>query len=180
MWIMVGNNNPFCANSRRGQMKIMQMMFMIVGVVLFFVLVGLFFLRVSFSNLHSGARELAKEQAISSMKTIAEMPELSYDARNPMMLDEDKLTAMSGGLGENYTDFFPVASVEVYKIYPVFSKVIKCPAANCNYYDVYDSGQQEVTKLSSYVSICKKLKEFGSVYDKCALGKIVIGVKNEK
>lgn len=168
MWNVVG---------RLGQMKIMQMSFMIIGVFLFFALAGLFFLNVSLRGISGGAEELAREQAISSLESIAAMPELSYDARTTVALDEDKLRIMAGGFGDSYGDFWPIASLEVYKVYPAFDSVVECPAAECNYYDIYDSGQENIEKFSAYVSICKRVKEFGSVYDRCEIGKIVAGVK---
>ncbi len=178
--MVISNQSMKKYSAKKGQMKIMQMMFMIIGVFLFFVLVGLFFLRVTFGDIHSTASELAKEQAISSIKTISAMPELDYDSRKAMALDEDKLMVMASGLGNDYENFLPVASIEVYKIYPIFDKVISCPAPNCNYYEIYNSGQKDITKVSSYVSICKKLKEFGTIYTKCEVGKIVIGVKKNE
>ena len=162
---------------KRGQMKIMQMAFMIIGVFFFFVLVGLFFLNFMIGDVQSGAYELQKRQAISSLEMIAGMNELSLDSRESMMLDEDKLMVMSGGLGDGYEDFWPVASLRVYKVYPTFSEEKKCPGIDCNYYDIYDSGQVDVVTYSSFVSICKRVKEFGHIYDKCEIGKIVAGVK---
>jgi hypothetical protein len=165
---------------RLGQMKIMQMSFMIIGVFLFFALAGLFFLNISLKDIRGGASDLAREQAISSLEIIAGMPELNYDARASMTVDEDKLRIMSGGLGATYGEFWPIASLEVYKVYPAFDEVVKCPASDCNYYEIYDSGQTNIEKFSSYVSICKRVKEFGSVYDRCEIGKIVAGVKKRE
>lgn len=161
---------------RLGQMKIMQMSFMIIGVFLFFVLAGLFFLNISLKDVRGDASNLAREQAISSLSIIAAMPELNYDARASMTVDEDKLRVMSGGFGDKYAEFWPIASLEVYKVYPSFSSVVECPAPDCNYYEVYDSGQTNVEKFSSYVSICERVSEFGSTYDRCEIGKIVAGV----
>jgi len=164
-------------NSKDGQMKIMQMAFMIIAVFFFFVLVGLFVLGVAFKDVAKSSDDLKKEQAISSLEVIASMSEFSFDSRESMMLDEDKLMIMSGGEGEDYSDFFPVASLRVYKIYPAFEKEVKCPAVNCNYYDIYsDSGSENSLTYSSFVSICKRVKNFGSVYDSCEIGKIVVGV----
>lgn len=163
--------------NEKGQMKIMQMSFMIIGVFFFFILVGLFVLGIMFKDIRGGADDLTKDQAISSLEIIAAMPEFSYGARDAMTIDEDKLRVMSGNFGLNYEELLPIASLEVYKVYPKFDKVVKCPLANCNYYDIYDSEQGDVEKVSSYVSICKRVKEFGSVYDKCEVGKIVVGMK---
>ncbi len=161
----------------KGQMKIMQMSFMIIGVFLFFILVGLFFFRITLKDVRSGADSLAKEEAISSIMVIADMPELNYGSRESMVIDEDKLRVLAGGFSEKYGGFWPIASLEVYKVYPSFDSVIECPSSGCNYYNIYDSGQSDVEKFSSYVSICKRVKEFGKVYDSCSIGKLVIGVK---
>ena len=91
-------------------------------------------------------------------------------------IDEDKLTIMSGTLGSHYSEFWPVASVKVYKIYPKFNELVKCPALDCNYFEVYDNGQESVKTYSTYVSVCKKIKETGYVYDRCEVGKLVVGV----
>jgi hypothetical protein len=161
----------------KGQMKIMQMAFMIIGVFFFFVLVGLFVLGIMMKDISGGAEELAREEAISSLKTIAALPELSYDSRNSMTVDEDKLRVLAGGFGNTMDEFWPIASIEVYKVYPAFSSVVACPANNCNYYNVYDSGQRNIQKVSSYVSICRRVRELGSTYDRCEIGKISVGMK---
>lgn len=158
-------------------MKIMQMAFMIMGVFFFFILVGLFFITITFKDIRNSAGDLATEEAISSLKIISSTSELNYNSRYAMSVDEDKLKVLASGKGEDYEKFWPVASLEVYKVYPQFSEVIPCPASDCNYYKVYDSGQKNVQKISSYVSICKRVKEFGSAYDKCEIGKMVVGVK---
>jgi len=188
VWGMVRKNFVFSGwefgvrslelKQRRGQMKIMQMAFMIVAVFFFFVLVGLFFLSIQFKDIKGGAAQLQKEQAISSLKVIADMPELSYDSSEAITLDEDKLKVMAGGFGNLYEEFWPVASVAVYKLWPVADELKQCPGVGCNYYELYDNGQSNVKTYSTYVSICKKVKESGFVYDRCEVGKLVVGVKN--
>jgi len=160
----------------RGQMKIQQMAIMIIAVFFFFVLVGLFFLGIMFKDVGSGAEQLHKEQAISSLRVIADMPELNYDSSWSMSLDKDKLRIMSGEFGEVYDLFWPVASVGVYKVYPRFNEVKECPGVGCNYYGVYDNGQSDVKTYSTYVAICEKVRESGSTYDDCEVGKLVVGV----
>jgi len=162
---------------KKGQMKIMQMAFMIVAVFFFFVLVGLFFLRVQYNDVSTSAAQLQKDQAISSLKVIADMPELNFDSSEPLTLDGDKLRIMSGGFGDEYDSFLPVASLEVYKVYPKFDEVNQCPGLDCNYYKLYDNGQTNTKTYSTYVSICSKVNEEFTYYDKCEIGKVVVGVK---
>lgn len=168
MWSMV---------NRRGQMKIMQMAFMIVAVFFFFVLVGLFFIGIQFKDVAGSAERLQREQAVSSLSVIADMPELSYDSGKAITLDEDKLRIMAGDFGDNYDEFWPVASVAVYKLWPVATELKLCPGVDCNYYELYDNGQRSSKKPSTFVSICKKVKESGFVYDRCVIGKLEVGVK---
>ena len=161
----------------KGQMKIQQMAVMIVAVFFFFILVGLFFLGIVFKDVKGGAGQLQKEQAISSLRVIADMSELNYDSSWSMSLDEDKLRIMSGDFGGAYDLFWPVASVEVFKVYPRFDEVEECPGVGCNYYGIYDNGQGGVKTYSTYVAICEKVRESGSTYDDCEVGKLVVGVK---
>ena len=161
----------------RGQMKIQQMAVMILAVFFFFILVGLFFLGIMFKDIGSSAEGLQREQAISSLKVIADMPELNYDSSESMTLDEDKLRIMAGEFDGVYDSFWPVASVEVYKVYPRFDEVVECPGVGCNYYGIYDKEQSDVKTYSAYVAICEKVRESGSTYDDCEIGKLVLGIR---
>lgn len=161
--------------NRIGQMKIQQMAFMILAVFFFFILVGLFVLNIGLRNLSNSASDLQEEAAISSIEVISNMPELSCDSKKSSCVDRDKLRVMSGNLGEEYESFWPVASIKVYQVYPPPSEPIKCPAANCNYYEIWDSGQSNAMEYSTFISICERIKEKGYVYDKCEIGKLVVG-----
>ncbi len=164
-------------STKLGQMKIQQMAFMLLAVFLFFILVGLFFLNVHLRGLHKNADQLYTEAAISSFQTLIYMPELTYYGQSNS-LDEDKLRVMSGKVLD-YSEFWPVESIKVYKIYPSFQKEIKCPAIDCNYYDIYNSGQKNIHTVSTFVSICSRVNDAGFVYDKCEIGKLVVGVINK-
>ena len=156
-------------------MKIMQMAFMIVAVFFFFVLVGLFFLGIKFNDLESSAARLERENAISSLSVIANMPELNYDSNEAFTLDDDKLRIMAGDTGGIYDELWPVASIGVYKLWPVATKLKKCPGVDCNYYELYNNGQSNKKTFSTYVSICERVKEMPN--GKCSIGKLEVGVK---
>ncbi len=165
---------------KKAQFKIQQMAFMLVAVFIFFTLVALFFLQMNLADLRSSAQNLEKEQAIAALSAWSEMPEFSCDDMSSYCLDEDKLYILGG---ENYIslyqNFWPIASIRVYKVNSDFSVLgeIKCPTLNCNYYDVYDSGQIEVQRYSTYVSICRTTRREGSVLRECELGILSIGMK---
>ena len=163
-------------NNKKAQWKIQQMAFMILAVFFFFILVGLFFLGWYMSDFQSRKESLLKQEAIASIEVISNMPELNCDSREEFCVDEDKLRIFSGNFARNYDNFWPVSSVRVYKVHPSFDSVVKCPAPNCNYYEIFDSGQENKVEYSGYVSICKKVREGNYVYDKCDIGKLLVGV----
>ena len=156
---------------KKAQLKIQQMAFMIIAVFLFFIMAGLIFLSYQSQMLKNDYDRLQKDQAISSLQILTNMPELTCSY---LCLDEDKLEIM---LKKDYSQIWPVASVEVYKIYPVQTRQVKCPGTNCNYYSVYDSNQQNIKKYSTYISLCKKVNELEYAYSKCEIGKLLVGVK---
>ena len=162
-------------SQNKGQMKIQQMAFMIVAVFFFFILVGLFFVSYHYKTLKGSYAELQGQQAVSSLQVIADMPEMNCDGRTSNCLDKDKLLVMSGS-PERYADLWPVASVEVYQVYPSFNEKIRCPSANCNYYPVFNSSQTNIKTYSTFVSICEDVSRN---YEKCEIGKLVVGVKDE-
>ena len=159
--------------NKKAQFKIQQMAFMIIAVFFFFVLVGLFFLNWQFGGVKQSYAELQKEQAISSLVVITDMPELNCDSRKSLCLDMDKLDVMSAA-GAEWEEMWPVKSVKVYKVYPKFESIVECPGLDCNYYEIYDSGQTNVKEYATYVSMCKKISH---IYDKCEISKLVVGVK---
>jgi sensor histidine kinase regulating citrate/malate metabolism len=161
--------------NKRAQYKIQQMAFMIIFLFIFFILVGIFILNLTSTSNIDKYQELQRQKAISSVKIIADMPEFNCDSSENWCLDVDKLKIMSIK-SEQYSDFFSVASIDVFKIYPAQTEVIDCPAAGCNHYAIYDNGQQNKQTYSSYVSICEKFRE-GSTFENCELAKLVVGVK---
>jgi hypothetical protein len=176
---MVMAKQNLSKRSKTAQMKIQQMAFMILAVFLFFIIVGLFFITIEFKDMKKSADQLNTESAISSLQTLVNLPELSFYGETNS-LDEDKLRVMSSSVID-YSEFWPVASIKVYKIYPSFDRIIKCPAVDCNYYEIYNSRQKDVYSVSTFVSICRKVNEFGHNYDRCELGKLEVGViKNEE
>lgn len=149
-----------------GQWKIQQMAFMVLAVFIFFVLVGLFFLTWSSRDVRNSYEELEKEQAISSLKVITDMAEFNCDSRESLCVDKDKLRIMRGNRSLNYAEFFEVESIEFYVLGNSSERFL-----------IYDSGQSEQKKYSTYVSICEKDSLGGYVYDNCDIGKVLVGVK---
>jgi hypothetical protein len=161
---------------KNGQMKIQQMAFMLVAVFFFFMLVGLFIIRVQLGNVSETAARLEQEQAIESLAVIANMPELNCDSSTPLCLDKDKMRILSRS-SFDYGDFWPVASIKAYLVSSEFETEILCPGIDCNYYEIYNNGQSNKKEVSTFISLCETVMESGYVYENCEVGKLVVGVK---
>jgi hypothetical protein len=161
---------------KKADMKIQQMTFMILFVFIFFAVAGLFFLSIQSSKITQTFNLLQKETAVSSMQSIANMPELNCDPSRSFCIDQDKIMVFAGD-SKSYGDFWPVASIKVRKAYPKMERDIKCPATNCTYYEIYNSGQKNIQEYGIFVSICKKIKSEGVIQEECEIGKLSVGVK---
>lgn len=168
---------PKTIYEKKAQMKIQQMTFMILAVFLLFVFVGLFFINWQFKDVKKSYEELTKDEAISSLGVISNMPELNCDSTRRLCIDEDKLLIMSSDFGKDYESFWSVSSIKVYKIYPAFDAIVRCPAKNCNYFEVFNNEQKDSREFSTYVDLCKKLSENDFIYERCEIAKLAVGMK---
>ena len=167
--------------SKKGQLKIQEMAFMLVAVVLFFALVGLFVFSLLFSNVREEATRIAEERTLSAVSSIADTPELSCVASKSNCIDGDKLI----GFVDNkvYSRFWPFSSLKIIK-YSGFEKdeneLITCSKENypdCDLFVVYDKKVTGERAVASFAAFCRKEYENGYVYDHCELAKIIAGTE---
>jgi hypothetical protein len=167
--------------SKVAQFKIQQMAFMLIAVFIFFTLVGLFFLQISLGDLRYSAEQLEKKQVLSALLSWSELPELSCSDRSSSCIDEDKLYVLSSqDYNRLYSSFWPVASIRVYKVNSNFSLgELECPQPNCNYYNIYKSDQiSSQPYYAAYVSLCKKNRLEGQVFESCELATLSLQLKS--
>ena len=165
--------------SNKAQFKIQQMAFMIIFVFIFFVLVGLFFLQMNLVNLRSSAAQLEREQAIMGLLSWAELPELSCSDTRSGCIDKDKILALSEeNLNFLYRDFWPVASIRIYLVSNNLTEEIRCTSSNtenCNYFDVFNSGQQQSQLQGTYISLCETVRRENQAFRECEIAILSIG-----
>lgn len=161
----------------KGQMKIQQMIFMILAVFLLFVLVGIFFLSISLSNLKETATELEEKNALLLVSKLANSPELScgevFGTSRTNCIDFDKVMAINL---ESYSDFWGLAKVEIRKIYPDQGNVLcnNDNYPNCGVVKLVDREVDTSTYSSSFVSLCRKDTTEKIMYDKCELALLMV------
>ncbi len=163
--------------SSRGQLKIQEMAFMLMAVVIFFVLAGMFFMIMMYRGLFAQANLLEKEKAISTAVNIADTPEFSCG--ESLCIDTDKLIVMKNRPA--YEGFWPITSFVVHKI-SKDTEIILCSEKNypnCNFFEVYKEKVGTEQGVETFVSLCRKEKTGGFVYDKCELGRVIIGFEKK-
>jgi len=161
--------------NKKSQLKIQEMAFMLMAVVIFFIIAGLFFIVVKYRGMYKTAGLFEKEKTLSTVAKLADTAEFSCG--KSLCIDTDKLIVMQNR--KAYEGFWPMTSLSVVKIFPKQTQEIKCTKENypdCNVFDIYDTEGNKET-VSTFVSLCRKEKQKGYWYDKCEIGKIIAGFK---
>jgi len=165
--------------SKRGQLRIQEMAFMIVAVFIFFVLVGLFALSIIYSNIQKQSTSIAEAQVLSSITNLASSPEFNCIGSKTNCVDADKLIVFSNN--KNYQNYWPFTSLRVIK-FNAFNKneadMTECTLANypdCDLFIVYNRNVKNEKLISSYVALCRTEYEEGYNYEKCEIAMFLAG-----
>jgi len=164
---------------RKGQLRIQQMAVMLLALVLLFVIVLLIFLSISLSGLKKEVTRLNKEEAISTAVRLAGTAEFSCG--KDYCIDTDKLIVLKNM--QNYENFWQVQSIEIRRL----TGNTECSLENypnCDVFTILDKSSSDnsldIIYIDTFVSLCRKESENGYPYDKCEVGKLLIGYKKER
>lgn len=105
--------------SSRGQMKIQQMAFMLVMIIIFFLLAGLVFFVFYFSSLQGSAETLREKEAREVVKSITGTPELAFTSSRDctQCIDLDKALILKTMIASGaYTNFWEIDYLVIEKI----------------------------------------------------------------
>jgi hypothetical protein len=161
-----------------GQLKIQQMIFMIVAVIFLFVLVGLFFLSISLNKIQKEATTLAEKNSLMLVSRLANSPEFScgnaFGSNKADCIDFDKVMILKDNI-EKYSDFWGVAKIEIRKVYPEGN--VSCTLENypnCEDLKILDKSVKTLPYSSSFVSLCRKEASAAGPYNKCELARLMV------
>jgi len=170
---------------KSGQMKMEQTIFMILALILFFILLGMFFLVINVSKFKHTANNLAMERSILLASKLANSPEFScgdsFGEPKTSCIDLDKVMALKN-LSGNYENFWGVNNIEIRKIYPTADAGKNCTEENypkCGIIKIYN-GSLEGVGIHDFVSLCRKTEKNNVVKNICQFGEIIIFKKNKK
>lgn len=159
---------------KKAQFKIQQTAFMIIAVMLFFILAGMFYLAIYVQSLAQEANALRERRAIVNAEMFAESPEMTCGAS---CIDSDRMMVLKNASA--FKEFWPYARVEIRRIYPP-GLGRECTFANypkCDTYTLMDKRIENVREFSNFVALCRRESTVSGVVRKCELGKIVLGVE---
>jgi hypothetical protein len=161
--------------NKKAQMKIQQMVFMLLAVTLFFVLVGLFFILVVFSGAKESAELLEEREALLLVSKLANSPEFScgdaFGGVKINCIDSDKAMALKSNINR-YSNFWGVDGIKIKKIYPEGEDA-------CTFENYSDCGEINLltssgTGVSNFVALCRKENIEEQIHDKCELARIIV------
>ena len=158
---------------KKAQFKIQQMSFMIVAVLLFFILVGLFWIAIQSRTLTEVAGQAEKEQAIILSEFLSGSAEFSCSRElGSYCVDTDKMMVLKD---IDYGDFWPVTYIKIVKLDGNPEK--ECDIGNypdCNIINIYGR-EEEGGEIGSFVALCRHERIDNYPIKICELGKISIG-----
>lgn len=126
----------------KAQMKIQEMAFVLLALVLLALIGFIFFLRLSQQKFTESAETIKAKTTISLLERIASLPELECP-RQPLCIDEDKANMFIQQSDKLSQLFQGLTKVRIKRIYPSGPDLI-----------LYDTGQGN-SSYSTFISLCK-------------------------
>ena len=159
--------------NRRGQLKIQQMAFVLVALMIFFGLVSLIYFRLRVSNIEDSAVNLKDEEAKELVRKLSGSAEFAFTSEDcSNCIDFDKVLILSER--KSYEGFWNLKHLEIQKVYPESEGI--CNRQNypkCDTLKIIDSGENTGAITSSFVSLCRWESGKGEGYYKCEIGRIL-------
>ena len=166
-------------SGKKAQAGIQEMSFMIIALAIFFILVLLFYIAISYSGLKKTVEMGSRDSAILLIASLSGSPEFACaDNSIDLCVDTDKLMAVM--ISPAYKNFWNVDGLRIEKVYPKDAKTVLCEFGNypnCNTFMIIKNKTSSIIEDSSFVSLCRKEFKNGYNYNKCELGKIRVTSK---
>jgi len=159
---------------KKGQMKIQEMAFVLLAIIIFFAMVVLVYLSIRLSSLKEDVGTQKEEAAREIVRKLSDIPEFSW-ADCSGCVDADKIFALKDM--QAYKGLWDMDYLMVEKIYPNATKR-ECNRANypdCTTITVINSTKNFGTPTSAFVALCRF--DATGDYTRCELGKIYASAK---
>ncbi len=162
--------------SKKAQLKIQQMAFVLVALVIFFALAALFYFSISFSDLQSQAQILREKEAKEIVRNMVATPEFSSSICSAC-IDLDKVLMLKEK--DSYKNFWNLDFLKLEKLYPQPESKDECTKVNypnCKTITLIET-KDFGSPHSAFVALCRYEQSNGG-YTKCELGILYTSAKN--
>ncbi len=155
---------------KKAQMKIQEMAFVLVGLVLLFAFIFIIYIKLQSTGIEKETTELKQSHALSLLDRVIAMPELRCSAgfgAESLCIDKDKLDSMSKSeFKDKYKTLWKgVKEIKIKEIYPESGQE----------YVIFSDEKQDYTEYSAFTRICKDKYE-GVGWQQCSIGIVMVSV----
>ncbi|MBI2631527.1 hypothetical protein HYW75_00810 [Candidatus Pacearchaeota archaeon] len=167
-------------DKRKGQLKIQEMAFVLIAIMIFFAIIALFYFSIRVQNLKGSVEEQRDDEAKALVRKLVESPEFSLTTEEcSSCIDFDKVMALKER--KEYQGFYPVDYLSIKVINA--SNERECTRENypaCDILTLIKKKDDFGTPIGAFVALCRQ-EFFGQdKYIKCGLGKIYASGKEIK
>ncbi len=163
-------------------MKIQQMAFMLIAVVLFFALVGLFVIVIRFSGLKQSSVILEEENAMLLVTKLANSPEFacgsSFGDSKLSCIDADKVMMLREHISD-YSGFWGIAEIEIRKISSDSKECNLENYPNCGIIQVYSKNVNKLPASSNFVALCWKEGSDRGINERCEVARLMVSSEDK-
>jgi hypothetical protein len=162
------------SRNRKGQLKVQQMAFVLVALMIFFAIALLFYISIRSGGIVREVESLREEEVIESVRKMAGTAEFSWTASGDCAacIDLDKVFMLKDRAA--YKGFWSnIELLQVKRVYPTYSEN-ECERENypnCDTITIIDGGG-DLRGLGAFVALCRYDPVEGR--EKCELGKIIM------
>jgi len=165
---------------RKGQLKVQEMAFVLVALMIFFALTAILYLAVRGSLLDQSARDQSDERALEAVRQMASTPEFTWNECKGC-IDLDKVFLLKQQIAHNASlqGLWDYDYIAVESLYPARSGGECTPATYpaCNITTVLLSQASYGVAVSSFVTICRWEAQEQMI---CELGKLYLSDKGRE
>ncbi len=161
---------------KKGQMKVQEMAFVLVAILIFFAMVALVYFSIRLTGLEEDVEAQREESAIELARKLADIPEFSWEACRGC-IDMDKVFALKER--ESYQRFWDVDYLAVQRVYPSAPET-ECTKANypeCTRITLAQKNEDYGSPVDAFVALCRFEASKGG-YTKCELGKVYVSARS--
>ena len=158
--------------NKTGQMKIQEMAFVLMAIMIFFGIVAIFYIKISLSNLRGDVELQRGEEANELVRKISGTPEFAFTAGEcDSCIDLDKMLMLKER--KSYQGFWNLDYLKIDVIYPLKSgECSRGSYPDCGSITLINKTDDFGIPKSAFVALCRQEFKGSENYVKCELGRI--------